>query len=143
MKLLPIAAALLSLVVIALSLARAWRLLQQENSRRLDSSEDEELLRLTELAERRALLLQQMRNIRFDAEMGKMSERDRDAVLRRLERLTLAVSRDLDALRGSDADEALARDAVAAVTAPILADADSEGWSAVARLRRKKLAGEG
>ena len=73
MKLLPIAAALLSLVVIALSLARAWRLLQQEGARRLDSSEDEELLRLTELAERRALLLQQMRNIRFDAEMGKMT----------------------------------------------------------------------
>ena len=116
MKLLPIAAALLSLVVIALSLARAWRLLQLEGARRLDSSEDEELLRLTELAERRALLLQQM---------------------------TLAVSRDLDALRGSDADEALARAAVAAVTAPILADADAEGWSAVARLRRKKLAEEG
>jgi hypothetical protein len=29
------------------------------------------------------------------------------------------------------------------VTAPILADADAEGWSAVARLRRKKLAEEG
>lgn len=143
MKLLPIAAALLSLVVIALSVARAWRLLQQEGARRLDSSEDEELLRLTELAERRALLLQQMRNIRFDAEMGKMSERDRDAVLRRLERLTLTVSRDLDALRGSDSDEAQARAAVAALTAPILADADAEGWSAVARLRRKKLAEEG
>jgi hypothetical protein len=28
------------------------------------------------------------------------------------------------------------------VTAPILADADAEGWSALARLRRKKLAGE-
>jgi hypothetical protein len=94
------------------------------------------------LAERRALLLQQMRNIRFDSEMGKMSERDRDAVLRRLERLTLAVTRDLDALRGSDADESMAREAVAAVTAPILADADAEGWSALARLRRKKLAGE-
>lgn len=142
MKLLPIAAALLSIVVIALSLVRAWRLLRQEAARTLDSVEDAELLRLTELAERRALLMQQMRNIRFDTEMGKMSERDRDAVLRRLERQTLAVSRDLDALRGSDADEAEARAQVAAVTAPIVAESDAEGWSAVARLRRKNLAGE-
>lgn len=143
MKLLPIAAALLSVIVIALSLVRAFRLLRQESERTLDSSEDAELLRLTELAERRALLMQQMRNIRFDAEMGKMSERDRDAVLRRLERQTLAVTRDLDALRGSDGDEAEARALVAAVTAPIVAASDAEGWSAVARLRRKKLAGEG
>lgn len=142
MKLLPIAAALLSIVVIALSVVRAWRLLRQESARTLDSVEDAELLRLTELAERRALLMQQMRNIRFDTEMGKMSERDRDAVLRRLERQTLAVSRDLDALRGSDADEAEARAQVAAVVAPIVAESDAEGWSAVARLRRKKLAGE-
>lgn len=142
MKLLPIATALLSIVVIALSLMRAWRLLREESDRTLDSTEDAELLRLTELAERRALLMQQMRNIRFDAEMGKMGERDRDAVLRRLERQTLAVTRELDGLRGSDADEAEARALVAAVTAPIVASADAEGWSAVARLRRKKLAGE-
>jgi len=141
-KLLPIATALLSIVVIALSLMRAWRLLREESDRTLDSTEDAELLRLTELAERRALLMQQMRNIRFDAEMGKMGERDRDAVLRRLERQTLAVTRELDGLRGSDADEAEARALVASVTAPIVASADAEGWSAVARLRRKKLAGE-
>ncbi len=142
MKLLPIATALLSIVVIALSLMRAWRLLREESDRTLDSTEDAELLRLTELAERRALLMQQMRNIRFDAEMGKMGERDRDAVLRRLERQTLAVTRELDGLRGSDADESEARALVASVTAPIVASADAEGWSAVARLRRKKLAGE-
>lgn len=142
MKLLPIATALLSLVVIVISIARALMFLREERERRLDSGEDAELLRLTELAERRALLLQQMRNIRFDAEMGKMGERNRDAVLRRLERQTLAVTRELDALRGSDEDEAAARALVAGVTGPILAETDAEGWSAMARLRRRGAGGE-
>lgn len=139
MKLLPILVALAAVALALHAMARLWSLLAGRAASELDADESEELLRLAELAERRALLVQQMRNVRFDAELGKVTEADRDALLRRLERQALAVGRELDGMLGEASDVAAADAAVAERTQAVLRGevATASEWSDVARARHQ------
>lgn len=61
---------------------------------------DEELEEIEELAARKSILMQSLRDIEFDRETGKLSEKDYRRLKVRREREALAVSKELEDRRG-------------------------------------------
>lgn len=67
---------------------------------------DEEVQQIERLVARKSVLMQSLRDIEFDHETGKLSDRDYERLKKKYERRAVRVMRDLNDLRGdADRDE--------------------------------------
>lgn len=95
---------LLTLLAVVFTIAAAYQLIRPFMTSRRDQLRfevlDEDLRRVEELVARKSTLLQELREIKFDHETGKISEADYEEMKQRFERQAVQVMRELDELHG-------------------------------------------
>lgn len=106
------------------------------------TDEDETLLEVQELLNRKSMLMQLIRHTTLDQEMGRIDEKDAGVLIRRYRREAVRVMKNLDALQGEPEDIERATEIFemrADQTAQRIA-AGEEEWSQAALRRHGGLA---
>lgn len=98
-------------------------------------AEDADASRLGELAERKEMIMQLILSTQLDLETGKISEEDHAKTYLSLRRDAAGIIKEMASLGGSEDDLERVDTDLQAHLAALRSDAESEGWSAAARLR--------